>query len=175
MASHQQGITQFKILTSNPSASSSSPTLVTTGVNPQSQQPSNIILQSSSSPQQASTIRKVGSSGSLSSLQKVQAINNIKQKIKILTNPVQRVTTKTTTISTTNQTPNTQSIPAQYQQVFQTTNYQAQPAKVIWLIFFIISFFILHTFLSYTLKDLCQLYLLSFCYLSTYRYGGKNG
>ena len=137
-------------MTSNSSNSSASAggttTLVTTGVNSQSsQQPTNIILQSSS-PQQVNTIRKVGSSGNLSSLQKVQVINSIKPTIQILSNPGQRLQTKTTTItssssssnisSTSNQTTgntaqptSVSSLPAQYQQVFQQQTTKLNPQQ----------------------------------------------
>ena len=94
------------------------------------QQQTQVILQQSSQPQGAtSSIRKVGSSGNLSSLQqKVQVFN--KQNIQIVQPTSQRVakagtiqtnsnaTTTATTITTGNTTTTTVT-PLQFQQAFQ--------------------------------------------------------
>jgi len=113
-ASQQQGITQFKIMTTSSNAANTNQT-----------NQSNIILQtagSTSSPQQTNTIRKVGSSGNLSNLQqKVQVINSMKPTIQILSNSGQRVTKTTTITTSTNANANVtnSNLPQQYQQVFQ--------------------------------------------------------
>lgn len=121
-ASQQQGITQFKIMSSN-------------AANTNQTNQSNIILQtagSTSSPQQANTIRKVGSSGNLSNLQqKVQVINSMKPTIQILSNSGQRVT-KTTTITTStnaNAIATNSNLPQQYQQVFQQQTSKLNPQQ----------------------------------------------
>ena len=123
-ASQQQGITQFKIMTTSSNAANTNQT-----------NQSNIILQtagSTSSPQQTNTIRKVGSSGNLSNLQqKVQVINSMKPTIQILSNSGQRVTKTTTITTSTNANANVtnSNLPQQYQQVFQQQTSKLNPQQ----------------------------------------------